>query len=169
MTKIIQSFKYRIYPNKQQQLKFEKTFKLCRFLYSYELEEPISYYKKTGKSIRKFDQINYLPKVKYISPEYKEIYSKVLQDVFVRLDKTYQAFFARIKKGQKAGFPRFQGKDCYNSFTYPQFKLNFNQNKINLPKIGDVKIKLSREILGIAKTATIKKEYICIAFEVESL
>ncbi len=170
---MIQSFKYRIYPNKQQQLKLEKTLRLCRFLYNCGLEERIGCYKKTGKSIRKFDQINYLPEIKDIFPEYKEIYSQVLQDVFVRLDKTYQAFFARIKKGQKAGFPRFQGKDRYDSFTYPQFKLKFNQNKINLPKIGDVKIKLSREILGTVKTATIKKEvdewYICIASEVESL
>jgi transposase len=55
-----------------------------------------------------FDQINQLPEIKEIRPDVAAVFSQVLQDVLRRLDKTYQAFFLRVKRGQKAGFPRFQ-------------------------------------------------------------
>src|SRR5262245_17904983 len=50
-------------------------------------------------------------------PEYAAIHSHVLQDVLARLDKTYQGLFRRLARGEKAGFPRFQGRDRYHSFT----------------------------------------------------
>jgi putative transposase len=43
-------------------------------------------------------------------PEYAAIHSHLLQDVLARLDKTSQAFFGRIQQGERAGFPRFQGR-----------------------------------------------------------
>jgi putative transposase len=54
-------------------------------------------------------------------PEYGAIHSRVLQDVLARLDKTYQAFFRRMQAGERAGFPRYQGRDRYHSFTYKGF------------------------------------------------
>ena len=48
-------------------------------------------------------------------PEYAAIHSHVLQDVLARLDKTYQAFFRRVQRGEKAGFPRYQGRNRYHS------------------------------------------------------
>ncbi|MEZ4605682.1 MAG: hypothetical protein R2865_02455 [Deinococcales bacterium] len=48
-----------------------------------------------------------LPEVKEALPELKQIHSQVLQDTLKRLDKAYSAFFARLKRGDKAGFPRF--------------------------------------------------------------
>ena len=55
-------------------------------------------------------------------PEYAAIHSHVLQDVLARLDKTYQAFFRRIERGEKAGFPRFKGRygTRSRSFTYKE-------------------------------------------------
>jgi len=53
-------------------------------------------------------------------PEYEAIHSQVLQDVLSRLDKTYQAFFRRLQAGEKAGFPRYQGRERYHSFTYKE-------------------------------------------------
>ncbi len=50
-------------------------------------------------------------------PEYASIPSPILPDVLARLDQTYQAFFRRLANGEKPGFPRFQGKDRYHSFT----------------------------------------------------
>jgi putative transposase len=44
-----------------------------------------------------------------------------LQDVLTRLDSAFQAFFRRIRDGQTPGYPRFQGSNRYNSFTYKQF------------------------------------------------
>jgi len=50
-------------------------------------------------------------------PDYAAIHSHVLQDVLARLDKTYQAFFRRVQRGEKAGFPRFKGRNRFHSFT----------------------------------------------------
>jgi putative transposase len=47
-------------------------------------------------------------------------HSHVVQDVLARLDKAYPAFFARIKRGEKPGFPRFQGRNRWHCFTYKE-------------------------------------------------
>jgi putative transposase len=54
-------------------------------------------------------------------PEYASIPSPILPDVLARLDTTDQAFCRRLAKGEKPGFPRFQGKDRSHSFTYKEF------------------------------------------------
>jgi len=66
-----------------------------------------------------FDQINDLPEIKDLCPEYLEIGSHVLQDVLRRLEKAMQNFFRRVRNGEKAGYPRFQGRSRYDSFTFP--------------------------------------------------
>jgi putative transposase len=84
----------------------------------------------------------------------------VLQDVLARLDKTYQAFFARVKQGEKAGFPRFHGCNRYHSFTYKEFGngARFDNGYLVLSKIGRIRVHWSRPIAGTPKTVTISKE-----------
>ena len=53
-------------------------------------------------------------------PEYGEVHSQGLQDVVLRVDRAFQAYFRRVSAGQTPGYPRFQGRTRYNSFTYPQ-------------------------------------------------
>ncbi len=99
------------------------------------------------------------------------MHSQVLQDVLRRLDKTFNNYFRRIKKGKKAGYPRFKGKYRYDSFTYPQsgFALEKKKNTLWLSKIGIITIKLHRPIpyKGVIKTCTIKRDvdhwYACFA------
>lgn len=81
-----------------------------------------------------------------------------MQDVLKRVDKTYKSFFNRIKRKEKAGFPRFKGQNRFDSFSYTQSGFSLNGNKLALSKIGTVKLKLSRNIVGKIKTLTIKKE-----------
>lgn len=170
------SYKFRIYPNPSQEKKLLGWLKSCRFLYNSALEERISFYKSTGKSRSFVDQANFLPQIKEICREFNSIHSQVLQDVLKRLDKTYQNFFRRIKSGAlKSGFPRFQGRDRYDSFTYTQsgFSLNDKNNgRLFLSKIGHVKIIKHREISGKIKTCTIRKTktgkwFACFSCEVE--
>ena len=91
-----------------------------------------------------------------------------MQDTLRRLDKTYKAFFGRVQRGQKAGFPRFKGRHRYDSFTYPQSGFALS-SKLQLSKIGNVKIKQHREIVGGIKTLTIRREagcwYACFSVE----
>jgi putative transposase len=84
------------------------------------LEQRITAYRRFGASLTCYQQQAELPDLKAAFPENAAINAQVLQDVLARLDKTYQAFFRRVKAGQTPGFPRFQGRDRYHSFTYPQ-------------------------------------------------
>ena len=61
-----------------------------------------------------------MPDLKAAFPDYAEVNAQVLQEVLRRLEKTFQAFFRRVQEGETPGYPRFQGADRYNSFTYPQ-------------------------------------------------
>ena len=113
------TFKYRLYPTKQQKTTLDKTLEVCRVLYNHCLKQRRWAYKYYGISISYNEQQNDLPDLKTHVPEFSLVHSQVLQDVARRVDRAYQAFFRRVKAGEKPGFPRFRGKDRYDSFTYP--------------------------------------------------
>ena len=156
---MIKSYKYRIYPNKEQENKLNNTLTTCRYLYNNALAERINKYKEDKISISYIDQQNYLSKNKN---EYqKNVQSQVLQNSLKRLDKSFKNFFRRVKNGDnKVGFPRFKSQNRYNSFCYPQsgYKILKDKNKIYLSKIGEVKIKYSREVVGTIKTCSVIKD-----------
>lgn len=174
---MIKAFKYRLYPTGKQEETLLQTLTICRNLYNTALQHRRDAYKKVGKSISYKEQANELPALKKELPEYQTVQSgpprgQVLQDVLKRVDKAFKSFFRRIKQGETAvaaapGYPRFQGKDRYHSFTYPQsgFRITTAGNRIEpqrrpLSKIGMVHIKMHRAIPETAtiKTCTIKKE-----------
>lgn len=130
--------------------------RLCRQLYNAALEQRIDAYKRYGKSVPRYMQDKELPKLKIELPEYKNVDAQTLQDVLEKLDKTYQSFFRRIKRGEKAGFPRFKGLDRYNSFKLKQTSWSLNGNELVIRNIGTLRLFLSRPILGDIKTVTIK-------------
>lgn len=151
------SYKFRIYPNRTQITVLENQFQLCRWLYNSALEHRIIAYKNMGKNIYYKNQAAELPEIKEQFPQFNDVYSQVLQDVLKRLDKTFNQFFKRIKKGDKIGFPRFRGKERFNSIKYPQTGFKIIGSKIKISKIGCLKIKLHREIKGDIKTCSIIK------------
>jgi putative transposase len=168
----MKTFKYRLSPTRKQVEKLQWTLDRLRELYNAALQERREIYKYTGKGTTYNAQANQLPEIKAIREEYKEIHSQVLQDVLRRVDKAFQRFFQRVKAGQTPGYPRFQGRERFDSFTYPQAGFSLEANKLVLSKIGHVKIKLHREVQGTIKTCTIKREgehwYVCLACEVEA-
>jgi transposase len=120
-------------------------------------DEQLRKQRTSERAISYNDQSAQLPEIKEIRQEYTRIHSQVLQDVLKRVDKAMKAFFKRVKNGQKPGYPRFQGKNRFDSFTYPQagFSLT-HDNRLCLSKIGTIKIKMHREVTGRVKTCTIK-------------
>jgi len=151
------SFKYRIYINRTTVQKAEKWFSLCRQLYNDCLNERIIAYKERKESISVWQQMKKLPHLKKTFPDFKQVNSQTLQDVLQRLDKAYQAFFRRVKNGEKAGFPRFKGVYRYNSFTLKQTGWKLKDKYLIIRNIGRFKIKFSRPIEGIIKTVTIHR------------
>ncbi len=104
--------------------------------------------------------------------ELNGIHSQVLQDTLHRIDKTFKAFFGRVRRKENPGYPRFRSRSRYDSFTYPQLGFSVEGSKLRLSKIGKVKIKLHRPIAGNIKTLTIKREagnwFACFSCEVET-
>ncbi len=156
---IQKSFRFRIFPSKTQTTKLVNTLDLCRNLYNAALQERRDAYRLNRISISYYDQANQLKEIKETNSEYKDVHSQVSQDVLKRVDKAFQAFFRRIKsKKEKAGFPRFQGKHRYNSFTFAQSGFSLTNSRLTLSKIGKIKIKLHRAIVGKVKTLTITRD-----------
>lgn len=153
------TFKFRLYPTKAQEQTLLFFLRRCRSLYNSALEERQAAYQMRKVSIRCFEQINELPDLKQTFPAYQEIPSHVLQDVLRRVDKTFAAFFRRVAHGEKPGYPRFKSTSRYHSFTYPDkagWKLK--DNHLALTEVGDVKVRLHRELQGAIKTATIRRD-----------
>jgi putative transposase len=152
------AYKFRMYPNKQQEAMLEVTLETCRHLYNTALADRKNCYELEGLSRSYEDQANTL------TLEKKEgkwsVFSQVSQDVLKRVDKTFKAFFRRVKSGENPGYPRFKGKGWYKSFTYPQAGFKIEGSKLTLSKIGSIRIFAHREIEGKIKTCTVRKDHL---------
>ena len=161
---MLKAYKYRIYPTKEQEIQLNKTFGSCRFVYNQLLAKKIELYKEEQKSLSKTDCNNYCNRE--LKKEYlwlKEVDKFALTNSIYDLDSAYQNFFRRIKKGSKElGFPKFKSKRNHNysyktNFTNNNIKVDFDNNKIQLPKLKWIKCKLHRKFKGKILFATISK------------
>ncbi|HEY7091861.1 MAG TPA: transposase [Ktedonobacterales bacterium] len=163
------TFKYKLKPTPEQEWEMEHVLGLCRYLYNTALEQRITAWQRMRVSVSRFQQEAELKDIRADFPEYAAIHSHVLQDVLVRLDKTYQAFFRRVKAGKKAGFPRYQARTRYHSFTYKVFGngATLDNGFLVLSKIGRIAVRWSRPLEGVTKTVTISQEvdgwYVCFS------
>ena len=171
--KIKRTYKHRIYPNREQKSILETWLEICRILYNDCLTERRDAWDNSHKSVNYYDQANQLKEIKTFDDDLKEVYSQVIQDVLKRIDKSFKNFFRRVKKREKAGYPRYKGSDRYDSFTYPQSGFELEDKKLILSKIGSVNIKKHRDIPESAeiKTCTIERDldrwYACFTVEIE--
>jgi putative transposase len=154
------AYKYKLKPTPEQARQLEDVLWRCRTRYNTALEQRITVYRQRGVTLTCYQQHAELPNLKAAFPEYAAIHSHVMQDVLARLDKTYQAFFRRVQAGQTPGFPRFQGRNRYHSFTYKQYGngARLDNGCLVLSKIGRVAVRWSRPLEGTPKTVTISHE-----------
>jgi putative transposase len=163
------TFKYKLVLTPTQEREMARVLGLCRWLYNTALEQRIIAYRRGGVSLSRYQQETELKDIRAEMPEYAAIHSHVLQDVLARLDKTYQAVFRRLKAGEKAGFPPYQSRDRYHSFTYKEFGngAQVDNGFLVLSKIGRIAVRWSRPIAGAPKTVTISREadgwYVCFS------
>jgi putative transposase len=154
------AYKYKLKPTPEQERQLEEVLWRCRTLYNTALDQRITLWKQRGVTLSVYGQMAELPDLKAAFPDYAAIHSQVLQDVLTRLDKTYQAFFRRVKAGQTPGFPRFQGRNRYHSFTYKQYGngARLDNGFLVLSKIGRIAVRWSRPLEGTPKTVAISHE-----------
>jgi len=144
----LRSWKFRLYPSRQQENLLGNYLEACKNLWNALLEYSKSYYEKTGKFPTR-NQLNALTKG-------TPLFSQVAQNVSDRLAKSMRGMVARKRAGMKAGFPRFKPIERMKSFTYPQsgFKLD---KCLVLSGMGGIPTRKHREINGKIKTLTVKK------------
>lgn len=143
------AFKFRLYPNREQEELIQKTFGCVRFVYNYFLEDRIAAYKENGESRTFFQQNKMLTALKHEYPWLQEPDKNALQNALRDLNTAYQNFFRRVKQGSAPGFPKFKSKKKDRK-SYATANTNntlrVDGSKIHFPKLGWVKAKVSREI-----------------------
>jgi putative transposase len=154
------TYKYKLQPTAEQEGAMAFVLRRCRELYNAGLQERRDAWQKCGVSITAASQSAQLPAIKEVRPEYRDVHSQVLQDVLTRLDRAFQAFFRRVNAGETPGYPRFQGPNRYNSFTYKQVGngATLDNGFLVLSKIGRLAVRWSRPLGGMPKTVTVSRE-----------
>ncbi len=130
---MILTAKLRIFPTEEQVTLLWVLSEKCRLIYNFALNDRIENWKQIRKLpkeervyINYMDQQNQLPIIKEQYPEYKWVYSKVLQSVLRKLDANYKSFFGLWKRGDiNAGLPKFKGKKFFQTLTYNQSGFNY--------------------------------------------
>jgi transposase len=154
------TFKEKLRPTPAQERALDEVLWRCRMLYNTALEQRVMLWRQRGRSISRYQQEAELKDLRAEFPEYAAIHSHVLQDVLARLDTTYQAFFRRVQQGEKAGFPRFKGRNRCHSFTFKEYGngARLDNGYLVLAKIGRIRVHWSRPIEGTPKTVTVSRE-----------
>ena len=154
MGKINRSYKFRLYPNKEQTDLLAKHFGCARFVYNYFLNQRIEQYRITGKSDNYYEQAKALTALKKQEETewLKEVNTQTLQFSIRCLEVSYVNFFQKRSK-----FPKFKSKHSKNSFTVPQ-RSHIADNRLFIPKFREgIKCRLHREIRGKIGKVTISK------------
>jgi putative transposase len=159
MLKIRKAFKYRIYPNPEQQEALARQFGCKRYVYNWGLARRKEAYEENKESLSYEDLAGELPALKAEYEWLKEADSQVLQQGLRDLQQAYDNFFRRVAKGiRPVGFPHFKSKHGKQSIRYPQrFKLREDGKRIYLPKVGWVRVKQHRAVEGAMKNCTVTK------------
>lgn len=149
----LKAFKFRLYPNKEQQGQLARQFGACRFVWNHYLRQRIDYYAETGKGLNYYDNARDLTQLKR-EPGHiwlREANAQSLQQSLQDLTVAYTNFFAK-----RARFPRFKRKKARQSFRVPQhFRL---ENRcLIIPKVSPIRMVIHRSIEGRMKSVTISR------------
>ena len=163
---IRKAFKYRLYPNREQEKSLAVQFGQARYIYNWGLaqsRERYPGYNQLAKCLPKL-------KAEEVTSWLKAGHSQVLQQALKDLDRGFQNFFDK-----RAGYPRFKSKRARQSVRYPQPKeswIRCDGRRIYLPKVGEVRFVMHRRLEGELKNVTVSrsrsgKYFVSIQVEME--
>ncbi|MGY6771928.1 RNA-guided endonuclease InsQ/TnpB family protein [Gallibacterium sp. ZY190522] len=149
------AFKFEIMPNGEQSRKIKQFCGCCRFVFNRALAWQNEQYQQDNNQKFSYSKIaNLLPQWKKELIWLKECHSQVLQQSLKDLEKAFKNFFQ-----QRADFPKFKKKGLKERFRFPQgCKLEQQNNRLYLPKIGWVRYRNSREVVGEIKNVTVSQK-----------
>lgn len=153
------AFQYRIYPSHAQERLLMQMLEECRWLFNETLATRKRAWEERQQTLGLYDTQALLPGWKEQRPALKRVHSQVLQNVQVRVDLAFKAFFRRVKAAEQPGYPRFRATGRYDSLTYPQYGngARLEGRTLILSKIGSVKVVLHRPVEGQIKTVTLRR------------
>ena len=156
------SYKFRLYPNREQENLILRTFGCCRFVFNHYLALRKEAYEQTGKTLNYYTCAKDMTTLKQQEETLwlKEVDSTSLQATLQDLDTAFQNFFRRVKHGDKPGYPRFKSKhDHRQSYKSKCVGTNIKvlDKAVQLPKLGLVKCRVSKEVRGRILSATISQ------------
>lgn len=155
---MLKAYKYRIYPNKEQQKLIQKTFGCCRFVYNQTLAYRKELYETKKEYMSKFDCNNYVTRILRKRYEWLQDVDKFsLTNAVFDMDSAYQKFFK-----EHTGYPKFKSKrnnkkSYKTNYTNRNIEVSFENNKIKLPKLKWIKAKIHRVFTGKIKSATVSQ------------
>lgn len=174
------AYRFRIYPNPVQAEQIHKTFGCCRFVWNYYLVKRKEVYARDGKTFNYYDCSRDLTILKQSLEWLREVDSTAMQSTLRDLDTAYKSFFRRVKRDEKPGYPSFKSKHNHRQ-SYKSICVGTNikvlDKTVQLPKLGKVKCRISKEVKGHILSATVSrnpsgKYYVslcCTDVELESM
>ena len=156
------SYKFRLYPNQEQENLILRTFGCCRFVFNHYLALRKDTYEQTGKTLNYYACAKDMTELKQQEETLwlKEVDATALQSSLRDLDDAYQHFFRRVKKGEKPGYPRFKSRHHHKQ-SYKSKCVGSNikvlEGAVQLPKLGKVKCRISRPVRGRILSATVSR------------
>jgi putative transposase len=164
-------YRMRLYPTKTQGNDLTATLDVCRRFYNGLLDERKVGY-ENGHTVTKTEQLRRVKELKSVGlPLF--VHSHVLQVVAADLDKAFQNFFRRVKSGDTPGYPRYKGRDRFDSFGLKEFGNGFRLDgrRLEISGIGRIAVRWHRELPADVKTVRITRRagkwYACFACAVE--
>ncbi len=154
------SYKFRIYPDTVQLQQIQRTFGCCRFVWNHYLALRKELYEQNGKTMNYNACSGDMTQLKKILSWLKEVDATALQSSLRDLDTAYQNFFRRVKQGGKPGYPKFKSKhDRQRSYKSKCVGTNIKvlDKAVQLPKLGSVKCRISKEVKGRILSATVSQ------------
>ena len=152
------SYKFRLYPNREQEVLIQKTFGCVRFVYNHFLDERIQQYNQTGKAPTRFQQDKSLTTLKKNLEWLREPDKCALQETLKNLDAAYQNFFRRVKQGERLGFPHFKRKHDHHKSYKTNSNIKMFDEYVQLPKLSKVKCKVSKRVDGRIKSYAVTSD-----------
>lgn len=153
---MIKSYKYTLKPNKNQKIFFKKSFGCARFVYNWALSKRIEAYQTKKERLSCVDLCKMLTSLKKKEDKVwlSEVSNECLQQSIRNMDSAFTRFFR-----EKKGFPKFKSKkDARKSYkAINGVRIDFETNRIKLPKIGWVKFYKNRTFEGNIGTVTVSK------------
>ena len=162
------AFKFEMMPNDEQTRKMKRFAGCSRFVFNKALAYQNEQYQQDNSfKFSYFKLTSLLPEWKRESVWLKDCHSQVLQSSLKDLESSFKNFFVK-----RADFPKFKKKGSKESFRFPQgCKLEQYNNRIYLPKIGWVRYRNSREVVGKIKNVTVSQKcgkwYVSVQTEFE--